>query len=58
MQAIGVPNGTLSKEETYELGKSLLKAGYTVKVGDKVLKGGKKVKCVFYATDMEELNHE
>lgn len=56
MQAIGVPNGTLTKEETYELGKLLLKAGYAVKIGEKELTSKKKLKCVFYGAieEMEE----
>ena len=56
MQAVGIPNGTLTKEETCELGKLLLKAGYAVKVGEKELKSGKKLKCVFYGAieEMEE----
>lgn len=57
MQAIGIPSGTLTKEETYELGKSLLKAGYAVKVGDKELKSGKKLKCVFYGA-LEEFEED
>lgn len=53
MQAVGIPNGTLTKEETYELGKLLLKAGYAVKIGEKELKDKKKIKCVFYGTMKE-----
>nr|WP_295678865.1 hypothetical protein [uncultured Lachnoclostridium sp.] len=53
MQAIGIPSGTLTKEETYELGKSLLKAGYAVKIGEKELKDHKKIKCVFYGASEE-----
>lgn len=47
MQAVGIPSGTLTKEETWELGKLLLKAEYAVKVGKKELKSGKKLKCYF-----------
>lgn len=54
MQAVGIPNGSLTKEETYELGKLLLKAGYAVKIGEKELSKGKKLKCVFYGA-MEEM---
>lgn len=53
MQAIGIPTGTLSKEETYELGKLLLKAGYAVKIGEKQLSKG-KLRCIFYGA-MEEM---
>ena len=60
MQAIGIPSGTLTKEETYELGKSLLKAGYSVRIGDKEMKSGKKLKCVFYEAveELEDMEDE
>ena len=54
MQAVGIPSGTLSKEETYDLGKLLLKVGYAVKVGEKELTSGKKLKCIYYGA-IEEM---
>ncbi|WP_312370876.1 hypothetical protein [Lachnoclostridium sp.] len=56
MQAIGIPSGTLTKDETLELAKYLLKAGYAVKVCDRELKNKKKLKCVYFESinKMEE----
>lgn len=54
MQAFGVPTGTLTKDEILELGRLALKAGYAVKIGERELKSGKKLKCIYYG-DLKEL---
>lgn len=49
MQAIATNN--LTKDETLELSTLILKAGYTVRIGEKELKNSnKKVKCVIFGT--------
>jgi hypothetical protein len=50
MQAIGIQDRTLTKEEQYQLGTLLLKAGYQVSIRDREV-NGKKLRCIYYGIE-------
>lgn len=56
MNLIANPNGKLTQDEMFEIGRLLLKAGYQVAIRDRKLDDNKKVKCIIYGVGGENID--